>query len=120
MKMEEIQKRLEQLNASSPDLEGLALVNQEGFIIACVLPEDLDEERVASVTAALQGMADRCSCELKKGQAVQTLLKTERGCVVVTSVGPDACLAVIGGPQAKPGMLLIDSRKTAEEILYLL
>ncbi len=118
--MEEIQERLETLNASSPDIEGLALVNQEGFIIACVLPEALDEERVASITAAFQGMADRCSDELDKGRAVQTLLKTERGCVVITSVGPDACLSVIAGPQGKPGMLLLEAKQTAGELLSLL
>jgi len=120
MRLQEIQERLDRLHASSPDIEGLALVNQEGFIIACVLPDGLDEESVASLTAAFQGMADRCADELDKGRAVQTLLKTDRGSVVLTSAGPDACLSVIAGPQVKPGMILLDARQTAEELLELL
>jgi len=117
MRIREIQNRLETLHASSTDIEGVALVNQDGFIIACVLPEPLDEERVASITAAFQGMADRCSRELEKGSSLQTLLKTEGGYVVITRVGPEAYLSLVSGPQGKPGMLLLDARQTAEEIL---
>jgi uncharacterized protein len=120
MRIEEIQKCLDRLAATSADIEGLALVNQEGFIIACVLPASLDEERVASIIAAFQGLADRCSEMLEKGRSLQTLLKTERGYVVITRVGSDAYLSLISGPRGKPGMLLVDARQTTEEILSLL
>ena len=120
MRTRDIQDRLESLKASSIDIEGVALINQDGFIIACVLPESLDEERLASVTAAFQGLADRCSRELGKGLPLQTLLRTEGGPLVITRVGPDAFLVLVSAPDAKPGMLLLDARKTVEEVLTLL
>lgn len=120
MRIREIQDRLESLKASSEDVEGVALVNQDGFIIACALPESLEEECVASVTAAFQGLADRCARELGKGVSLQTLLRTEGGYAVITRAGADAFLVLVSGPRAKPGMLLLDVRKTVEEVLALL
>ena len=58
MRSQEIQQALEKLKASSADIEAAALVSQEGFIIASVLSENLDEERVAALTAAFQGLAE--------------------------------------------------------------
>jgi len=120
MRIQAIQDRLENLHDSSSDIQGVALVNQDGFIIACVLPESLEEERLASVTAAFQGLAERCAQELGKGLSLQTLLRTEGGYVVITRSGPDAFLVLISGPQAKPGILLLDARQTVEELLPLL
>ena len=122
MQIREIQDRLEKLHASSADIEGVALVNQDGFIIACVLPDPLDEERVASVTAAFQGMAERCSQEMEKGHSLQTLLKTDGGYVVITRAGPDAYLSLVSGPHAKPGMLLLEDegQRAGEAVLEVL
>jgi len=120
MRIRDIQDRLEKLHASSPDIEGVALANPDGFIIACVLAASLDEERVASATAAFQSMADRCARELEKGRPLQTLLKTEGGFVVITRVGEQADLSVVAGPQGKAGMLLLEARQAAEEILAFL
>lgn len=117
MRIRDIQDRLERLHASSADIEGVALVNPDGFIIACVLGAPLDEERVASTTAAFQAMADRCSGELGKGRPLQTLLKSEGGLVVVTRVGEQAYLSLVSSPQGKAGMLLLEARQAAEEIL---
>ena len=43
--------------ATDEDIEAAALVSQEGFIIASVLSDNLEEERVAALTAAFQGLA---------------------------------------------------------------
>ena len=45
MRSQELQQALEKLKATSADIEAAALVSQEGFIIASVLSENLDEER---------------------------------------------------------------------------
>jgi predicted regulator of Ras-like GTPase activity (Roadblock/LC7/MglB family) len=120
MRSQEIQQTLEKLKASSADIEAAALVSQEGFIIASVLSENLDEERVAALTAAFQGLAERCGEELGKGKPRQFFLQADLGYIVVMEVTQDACLTVLSSRFGKPGMLLLDMRRGAEQVRALL
>ena len=120
MRSQEIQQALEKLKAKSSDIEAAALVSQEGFIIASVLSENLDEERVAALTAAFQGLADRSAEELGKGKPRQFFLQADLGYIVVMEVSQDACLTVLSSRFGKPGMLLLDMRRGAEQLRALL
>ena len=120
MRTEQIQQTLDKLADSSPEVEGAALVDREGFIVASRLPENLEEDRVAALMAAFQGLAQRYAEETGKGRPVQFFLQTESGYVVVADAGEDACLALLSNRYAKPGMLLLDLRRTSAEIRKLL
>ena len=120
MKTEQIQKTLEKLTDSSTGIEGAALVDRDGFIVASRLPDNMEEERVAAIMAAFQGLAQRCAEELGRGRPIQFFLQSESGYVVVADAGDDTCLAVVSTRSAKPGMLLLDLRRTVAEIRTLL
>jgi len=120
MRTEQIQQTLEKLTASSPEIEGAALVDREGFILASRLPENLDEDRVAALMAAFQDLALRSSGELNKGRPTHFFLQAEQGYILLTAAGDDACLALFSSRLAKPGMLLLDLRNAAGEIRNLL
>ncbi len=120
MRSQEIQQALEKLKSTSPDIEAAALVSQEGFIIASVLPENLEEERIAALTAAFQGLAERSAEELGKGKPSQFFIQAELGYLVMMGVGPDACLSVLSSRFGKPGMRLLDMRRGAEGLRALL
>ena len=120
VKSEEIQNSLERLKKASPEIEGIALVSQDGFIVASILPEPQEEERVAALSAAFLGLAERCAEELGKGLPRQLFLQTEAGYIILKTVGRDTCLSVLSSRFGKPGMLLLDVKRTAEELLPLL
>lgn len=120
MQTQEIQQSLEKLKDTSSDIEAAALVSQEGFIIASVLSENLDEERVAALSAAFQGLAERCAEELGKGKPRQFFLQADLGYIVVMEVTQDACLTVLSSRFGKPGMLLLDMKRGAQQLRSLL
>lgn len=120
MRSQEIQQALEQLKSTSTDIEAAALVSQEGFIIASVLSENLDEERVAALTAAFHGLAERSAEELGKGKPRQFFMQADLGYIVVMEVTKEAYLTVLSSRFGKPGMLLLDMRKGAEQVRALL
>jgi len=120
MRSQEIQQALEKLKATSADIEAAALVSQEGFIVASVLSENLEEERLAALTAAFQGLADRSAEELGKGKPRQFFLWADLGYIVVMEVSQDAFLTVLSSRFGKPGMLLLDMRRGVEKIRTLL
>jgi hypothetical protein len=120
MRSQEIQQALEQIKAASTDIEAAAMVSQEGFIIASVLTENLDEERVAALSAAFQGLAERSAEELGKGKPRQFFLQADLGYIVVMEVTKEAFLTVLSSRFGKPGMLLLDMRKCADRVRALL
>jgi hypothetical protein len=120
MHAEEIQQSLEKLKKSSQVIEAAALVSSEGFIMASVLPESLGEERIAGLSAAFMGLAERCTGEMGKGNPRQLFIQAEKGYIVMMGAGNGTYLSVLASSYGKPGMLLFDMKKTAEEIERLL
>lgn len=64
----ELVRILEQLAEELPDPDWVALVDEQGFVMACV-PEDLDveEDRISAMTAALVSMGERVLEEVEGG-----------------------------------------------------
>ncbi len=64
----ELVRILEQLAEELPEPDWVALVDDQGFVMACV-PEKLDvgEDRVSAMTAALVSMGDRVLEEVEGG-----------------------------------------------------
>ncbi len=120
MRSEEIQRSLERLKASSQEIEAVALVSQEGFIIASLLPETIDEERISVLSITFQSLAERYSTELGKGQPRRFFIQTDYGYIVVMDIGLDTYLTVMSNRFGRPGLLLLDMKRTAEELLALL
>ena len=116
MQIEAIQQSLEELKATSSYIEAAALVDQEGFIIASVLPETLEEETVAALLVGFQGLAERSAEELAKGRAHLFFVQTDFGYIAMTHVGEDACLGAFSNRFGKPGLLLVDLKRLARKI----
>ena len=94
--------RLNQLRSSSPDIQGAAIVSADGLPIASVLSPDVEEDRVAAMSAAMASLGERITAELGRGQFEQVYIKGDIGFALLTSVGPDAVLTVIASSVWKP------------------
>lgn len=112
--------RLRELQASSPDTEGSAIVSVDGLSIASALPHGFEEERVSAMSAAMLSLGERIAGELGRGNLEQVFIKGERGYVVLMSVGQEAVLTTLARAQAKLGLILLDMRRATEELTKLI
>jgi len=112
--------RLRDLRASSPDIEASAVVSVDGLIIASALPRDVEEDRVAAMSAAMLSLGERIAGELGRGQLEQVYVKGEKGLVILISVGEGAVLTALAGSDAKLGLVLLDMRRAADELHQLI
>ena len=64
---EQISKLLKTLSTTTPDIEAAAVVDNDGLMIASALPGDIEDDRVAAMSAALLGMSERIVRELGRG-----------------------------------------------------
>jgi hypothetical protein len=112
--------RLRDLAASSPDVEASAVVSVDGLTMASALPAQVEEDRVAAMSAAMLSLGERIANELGRGSLDQVYIKGENGYVVLMSVGSEAVLTVLARQQAKLGLLFLDMRRATEDLAALL
>jgi predicted regulator of Ras-like GTPase activity (Roadblock/LC7/MglB family) len=112
--------RLRELQASSPDTEASAVVSVDGLCIASALPQGVEEDRVSAMSAAMLSLGERIANELGRGPLEQVYIKGEKGCVILMSVGQEAVLTALARQHAKLGLILLDMRHAAEDLLKLI
>ncbi|MBI9051482.1 MAG: roadblock/LC7 domain-containing protein [Anaerolineaceae bacterium] len=113
-------EQLRDLQASSPDIEASAVVSVDGLTIASALPQDVEEDRVSAMSAAMLSLGERIANELGRGSLDQVYIKGEMGYVVLMSVGEEAVLTALAREKAKLGLIFLDMRRTAEALSKLI
>ncbi len=111
---------LSELNGTSADIEASAVISTDGLMIAAMLPQGMDEDRVGAMSAAMLSLGDRTSGELGRGELEQVLIKGDNGFVLMTHAGDDAVVTVMAKPKAKLGLIFLDVKRAAENITQLL
>ena len=109
-------ERLRDLQASSPDIEASAIVSVDGLTIASALPQDVEEDRVSAMSAAMLSLGERIAAELGRGQLDQVYIKGSDGYVVLMSVGEEAVLTALARQDAKLGLIFLDMRRATEDL----
>jgi hypothetical protein len=115
-RVEELTDLLKSLEASTPDIEASAVVSVDGLMIASALPRDVEEDRVAAMSAAMLSLGERTASELARGELSEVYVKGEHGYVVLMASGENAVLTAMARKDAKLGLVFLDMKRTAEEI----
>ncbi len=111
-----ILRALKKTIGSAPEVEALALVSVDGLPIESILPEGMEEDRVAAMGAALLSLGERAAMELEKGGLEQVLIRAAKGDALLMSVGEDAVLLALMKEGAKLGLTLITLRKLVTDL----
>ena len=106
---------LKDLEATS-DIEASAVVSVDGLMIASALPQDVEEDRVAAMSAAMLSLGERTANELARGGLSEVYVKGESGYVVLMASGENAVLTALARKDAKLGLVFLDMKRTAEEV----
>jgi predicted regulator of Ras-like GTPase activity (Roadblock/LC7/MglB family) len=112
-------ERLRDLQASSPDVEASAVISVDGLTIASALPESIEGDRVAAMSAAMLSLGERISGELGRGILDQVYIRGENGFMILMAVGDEAVLTVLARKQAKLGLLFLDMRRVTQDLAEL-
>ena len=108
--------RLRQMQAASPDIEASAVVSVDGLIIASALPEEVEEDRVSAMSAAMLSLGERISTELGRGGLEQVFIKGSEGFVILTSIGTEAVLTALARKNSKIGLIFLEMQRAAEDL----
>jgi len=111
--------RLREMQAASPDIEASAIVSVDGLIMASALLEEAEEDRVSAMSAAMLSLGERISGELGRGVLEQVYIRGDQTYVILTAVGEEAVLTALARENAKLGLIFLEMRRAAEDVLRL-
>ncbi len=107
---------LKKLLASIPEVKAASIVSVEGLPIASALPRNVDETRVAAMTAAMLSLGERAAQEFEKGDMEQVFVRGVDGYILVMGAGPNAVLTVSATKDVKLGLIFLDCKRACEKI----
>jgi len=111
---------LERLLRSSDYLEAAAVVSFDGLIMASALPSEVEEDRVAAMSAAILSLGEKAAQELGKGNLTQVFVEGDKGFVFLMSAKDKAVLVGIARKEAKLGLVFYDLKNASNEVGELL
>ena len=108
---------LNELNASSSDIEASACISSDGFNLAAVLNNDVDPNRYSAMCASLLALAKRAAQEVQRGNLKLVLVEGDQGVMLLVQAGQGSILAVAAKPSPNLGMTFMNARKFAQKII---
>jgi predicted regulator of Ras-like GTPase activity (Roadblock/LC7/MglB family) len=108
--------RLRDLQAVAPDIIASAVVTADGLSLASALPSDVEEDRIAAMSAAMLSLGERIAAELQRGTLEEIYIRGDEGMVLLTSVGKDAVLTALSRNEAKLGIMFLEMRRAAADL----
>jgi predicted regulator of Ras-like GTPase activity (Roadblock/LC7/MglB family) len=104
------------LLSQTPEIEAAAVVSFDGLPMASALPQSMDEDRVAAMSAALLSLGERAAQGLGRGELSQVYIEGDSGTVFLVSADDEAVLVAVAAKGAKAGMMLYEVRRTAAAV----
>jgi predicted regulator of Ras-like GTPase activity (Roadblock/LC7/MglB family) len=115
-RMQKMVSRLQEMQIASSDIIASAVVSVDGLTIASALPGDVEEDRVAAMSAAMLSLGERISGELGRGGLDEVYIRGEEGFVLLTAVGDEAVLTALARDEAKLGLIFLEMRRAAADL----
>ena len=84
--------------------------------MASALPQSMDEDRVAAMSAALLSLGERAAQGLGRGELSQVYIEGDAGTVFLVSADDEAVLVAVAAKGAKVGMMLFEVRRAAAAV----
>lgn len=119
-RLDEMNKILRKMQSDSPGVEASALISEDGLMIASALTPDLDDTRVAGMTATLLNLGTRAALELERGDVDEVIIRGENGYAVMINAGRGILLLAISNGTSKLGLIFFDMHEAIRNLQKIL
>jgi len=103
-----------------PHVEATAVVSTDGLVIASRLPDQVEEDRIGAMGAAILSISARSGNELARGEMERVLIEGESGYILIRSVGEDAILVALVEKEVRLGMLFYEAKNCIDKLSEIL
>ena len=117
---EQIQDILRSIRSASADIVGSAILTSDGFVIASMLPAEIDEEEISAMAATLLGAGERIASEVLSSELEQAFVRSSKGYMIVNALSEHEVLIILTNQRIKLGLVFLECRNRTEELQRLL
>ena len=103
-----------------PHVEATAVVSTDGLVIASRLPDQVEEDRIGAMGAAILSISSRSGDELDRGEMERVLIEGETGYLLIRSIGEDAILVALIDKDVRLGLLFYECKKCIGKLTEIL
>lgn len=107
---------LRRLRSRESRTTGAAIVNTEGKIIASLLPQAGQKNRVGSIASAMFTIGQQTVAEFEQGALTRVLIESTTGLTLITTAGSETILVVLAHKDVKLGSLFMHIDRAVAEI----
>jgi uncharacterized protein len=111
-----VSEHLRGLRSSTPEIIGAVIVNMDGFVVASVVPSEVDEELIGGMAAALLGVGERIADDLMRANMEQLYVRSPKGYVIVNAISNDSALVLLVSREAKLGLIFLELKRAISEL----
>ncbi len=119
-RIEKIRDVLRAIRQASADVIGSAVLTSDGFVVASLLPSELDEELISGMAATLLGVGERISKEMMSSELEQAYVRSAAGYVIANALTAQEVLIILTTRQVKLGLIFMEARQRSAELTRLL
>lgn len=117
---EQLDAILNEFERNVPHVEATAVVSTDGLVIASRLPDQVEEDRIGAMGAAILSISSRSGDELDRGEMERVLIEGESGYILIRSIGEDAILVALVDKDVRLGMLFYECKKCVGRLTEIL
>jgi uncharacterized protein len=117
MRNDWLAKHLQTLLQASSDLDALAIVSMDGIEIASAMPQGANAGRFSAMSLAVFTLGEQIATELKRHKLEEVYVRGKHGFIVVVQLDKQALLVALARENARPGLVLLELRRTAKNLL---
>jgi predicted regulator of Ras-like GTPase activity (Roadblock/LC7/MglB family) len=103
-----------------PHVQATAVVSNDGLVIASRLPDQVEEDRIGAMGAAILSISSRSGDELDRGDMERVLIEGTAGYILIRSIGDIAILVALVEKEVRLGMLFYECKICIEKLKEIL
>lgn len=108
---DQLDQVLNDFERNVPHVEATAIVSTDGLVIASRLPDQVEEDRVGAMGAAILSISTRSGKELDRGDMLRVLIEGTDGYLLIRSIGEVAILVALVDKKVRLGMLFYECKQ---------
>jgi uncharacterized protein len=115
-RLEQLNKIIQSLKASSSDIGGVVVLSEDGLMIAGSVSEGADEVRISAAAAALLSEGARAGSALGRGTVSELIIKGTNGYAILSYGARNIVLVAYADRGARLGALMLAVQEAVAEM----
>ncbi|MHA1506663.1 MAG: roadblock/LC7 domain-containing protein [Candidatus Asgardarchaeia archaeon] len=115
-KMKELEELLMELTRSVRGILAAVIVDSQGLPISSIMPQGIEEELIAAMTATILSVSQNALKELGQGMIEKIMVEGDNGSLIMRNAGENAILAVLVDNKSNIGLIFYALKKFSKRI----